>query len=67
MEKSKITLKSNSSGTYVVTDGEIVLVERKPGKPNSPAGCVSLLIMFVLVLTMCWVYSLLPGSVALAW
>ncbi|MCB0162720.1 MAG: hypothetical protein KDI79_00750 [Anaerolineae bacterium] len=61
MEKSKVNLKDGSGNTY-----ELLLVE-KPPKPKNPSGCISLMILFVLVLTMCWVYSLLPGTVALAW
>jgi len=61
MEDSEVKLRSGSGSTY-----DIVLVEKRP-KPKNPSGCISLMILFALVLTMCWIYSLMPGSVALAW
>lgn len=68
MGSSKITLQSASVGTHVFTEGNIFIIEPKSAKrKKSPAGCVLLMIIFALMLSMCWVYSLLPGTVALAW
>ena len=50
---------------YKLRDGKNVLIQHEPAPPKSPAGCITVGVVFFLILVMCWFYSQIPSAISL--